>query len=81
MLRDFLVNEVIGGPNGVDNPAISGINVDDFWNWKGQSEPSQSSLAKTLGITKIKGPVPGPMGGYARVLGEKITALESSMTD
>jgi hypothetical protein len=53
----------------------------DFWNWKGQSEPSQSSLAKTLGITKIKGPVPGPMGGYARVLGEKITALESSMTD
>ena len=38
MLRDFLVNEVIGGPNGVDNPAISGINVDDYWNWNGHPQ-------------------------------------------
>jgi hypothetical protein len=36
MLRDFLVNEVIGGPTGIGHPAISGVNIDDFWRWNGQ---------------------------------------------
>ena len=35
MLREFLVNEFIGGPTGVDNPAVSGVNIDDYWNWRG----------------------------------------------
>ena len=35
MLRDFLVNDFIGGPTGVDNPAVSGVNIDDYWNWRG----------------------------------------------
>ena len=31
MLRQFLLSEVIGGPNGIDNPAIDGLFIDDFW--------------------------------------------------
>jgi hypothetical protein len=31
MLREWLLREVIGGPNGVDNPAIGGLFIDDFW--------------------------------------------------
>jgi hypothetical protein len=31
MLRQFLLDSVIGGPNGVDNPAIDGLFIDDFW--------------------------------------------------
>ena len=31
MLRDFLVNEYIGGPAYLGSPAISGLFIDDFW--------------------------------------------------
>ena len=35
MLRQWIVDEVIGGPTGVDNPAVSGVNIDDYWGWHG----------------------------------------------
>jgi hypothetical protein len=31
MLQEFLVNHYIGGPKGVDNPAIEGLFIDDGW--------------------------------------------------
>ena len=31
MLRIWLINEVIGGPNSIDNPSIQGMFIDDFW--------------------------------------------------
>jgi hypothetical protein len=31
MLRDWLLNEFIGGPLGLGNAAISGLFLDDFW--------------------------------------------------
>ena len=31
MLRNFLIQEYIGGPAGVDHPDISGLFIDDFW--------------------------------------------------
>lgn len=30
-LTDWIIKSHIGGPNGLDNPAISGFFVDDFW--------------------------------------------------
>lgn len=31
MLRDWILSEVIGGPNGMGNPVVSGYFIDDFW--------------------------------------------------
>ena len=31
MLQEFLVSHYIGGPKGVDNPAIEGLFIDDGW--------------------------------------------------
>lgn len=31
MLREWLLHEVIGGPNSIGHPNISGLFIDDFW--------------------------------------------------
>ena len=36
MLRQWIVDEVIGGPTGVDSPAVAGVNIDDYWAFEGQ---------------------------------------------
>ena len=35
MLRQWILDEVIGGPTGIDNPAVAGVNIDDYWAWNG----------------------------------------------
>lgn len=41
MLREFIVNEIIGGPIGVDHTAVSGVNIDDFWESNGNPQVGQ----------------------------------------
>lgn len=45
MLQDFLVNHYVGGPNGVDNPAIDGLFIDDDWSTNGPSEEDKNAVA------------------------------------
>jgi hypothetical protein len=64
MLRKFLVDEVIGGPTGIGHPAVSGVNVDDFWQFNGSiccgggqgpSEEDPSAVADTgLSATDVE---------------------------
>eukprot|EP00947_MAST-08B_sp_MAST-8B-sp1_P003127 g3127.t1 len=45
MLRDWLMEHYVGGPTGVDHPAISGMFFDDAWGPRGPTEERPSSIA------------------------------------
>ena len=48
-VRQWLVDEIIGGPTGIDNPAVAGVNIDDYWAWNGKPGTYSEELRGTLG--------------------------------
>jgi hypothetical protein len=58
MLRDYLVNEYVGGASGLGSPDINGVFLDDGWG-KGPSEIEGHSVAdmglSTAQVAAIRG--------------------------